>query len=89
MGFGMVEHIVEVLQPHVVIPHHYYIWDVTQRQSTLQSAEAWVDSRVRAEKLDGPSRVYSTADIRGLNRTVHFFGDHVAFDREAWHREGR
>ena len=23
-----------------------------------------------------------------VNRTVHFFGDHVAFDREAWHRDG-
>ena len=87
MGFAMVEHIIETLRPHVVIPHHYYIWDVVQRQSTLQSAEPWVDGRARAEKLDGPSRSYAAAEIRGLDRMVHFFGDHVAFNREAWHRD--
>ena len=89
MGFGMTERIIDTLRPRVVIPHHYYIWDVVQRQSTLQSAEAWVAGRDAAEKLDGPSRTYSAADIRGLDRAVHFFGDHVAFNREAWHRDGR
>ena len=88
MGFAMVEHIIDTLRPHVVIPHHYYIWDVVQRQSTLQSAEPWVDGRETAEKLDGPCRAYSASDIRHLDRAVHFFGDHVAFDRETWHREG-
>ena len=24
-----------------------------------------------------------------LDRAVHFFGDHVAFDKEAWFRDGR
>ena len=88
MGFRMVEHIIEVLRPHIVIPHHYYIWDVVQRQSTLQPADAWVDARAGAKTLDGPSRTYSVADVRNLDRAVHFFGEHVAFDREAWHREG-
>ena len=89
MGFGMTEQIVETLRPHVVIPHHYYIWDVVQRQSTLLPVESWVDGRTAAETLDGPSRTYSAAEVRNLDRTVHFFGDHVAFDREAWHRTGR
>ncbi|MYE02524.1 MAG: hypothetical protein F4Y03_14875 [Alphaproteobacteria bacterium] len=88
MGFAMVEHIIDTLRPHIVIPHHYYIWDVVQRQSTLQPADAWVDRHAGAEKLDGPGRTYSIADVRSLDRAVHFFGDHVAFDREAWHREG-
>ena len=88
MGFAMVEHIIDTLRPHVVIPHHYYIWDVVQRQSTLQPANAWVEARSGAEKLDGPSRSYAAAEIRGLDRAVHFFADHVAFDREAWHRDG-
>ena len=61
---------------------------MVQRQSTLQPADAWVDARSRAETLDGPSRRYAAANLRGLDRAVHFFGDHVAFDREAWHREG-
>ena len=89
MGFAMTEHIIETLRPHVVIPHHYYIWDVLQRQSTLQSAEPWVDTREVVEKLTGPRRTYAIKDISHLDRAVHFFGDHVAFDKEAWFRDGR
>ena len=89
MGFPMTEHIIERLRPHVVIPRHYYIWDVLQRQSTLQSAEPWVDAREVVEKMTGPRREYAIRDIRHLDRTAHFFGDHVAFDKEAWLRDGR
>ena len=85
----MTEHIIETLRPHVVIPHHYYIWDVLQRQSTLQSAEPWVATREVVEKMTGPRRAYSIKDIKHLDRAVHFFGDHVAFDKEAWLRDGR
>ena len=88
MSFGMTEHIVQTLRPHVVIPHHYYIWDVVQRQSTLQSAEPWVDTRQGVEKLDGPGRTYTIEGVRPLDRAVHFFGDHVAFDKETWMRQG-
>ena len=88
MGFAMTEHIIRTLRPHVVIPHHYYIWDVVQRQSTLQSAEPWVETRPSVERLDGPSRTYTVEGIRPLDRAVHFFGDHVAFDRETWMRKG-
>ena len=89
MGFAMVEHIIETLRPRVVIPHHYYIWDVVQRQSTLQPADAWVDAREAGGEARRPEpALTAAAEIRGLDRAVHFFGDHVAFDREAWHREG-
>ena len=89
MGFEMVEHIIDTLRPHVVIPHHYYIWDVVQRQSTLQDADAWVQRRARSELINGPRRTYAIKDIKHLDRDVHFFGDHVAFDRDAWHKAGR
>ena len=45
MGFQHINHIIERLRPFVIIPHHYYIFDVTVRQSTLQSAEPWVVSQ--------------------------------------------
>jgi L-ascorbate metabolism protein UlaG (beta-lactamase superfamily) len=89
MGFEMVEHIIETLRPHVVIPHHYYIWDVLQRQSTLQGAQPWVERHAAFDNVDGPRRTYAIKDIKHLDRAVHFFGDHVAFDREAWHEAGR
>ena len=76
------------LRPHAVIPHHYSIWDVLQRPSTLQSAEPRVDTREVVEMLTGPRRTYSIKDIRHLDRAMHFFGEHVAFDKKAWLRDG-
>ena len=77
------------LAPRVVVPHHYYIWDVLQRQSTLQGAEQWVDARENVEKIHGPRRVYRIEEIDKLEKAVHFFGDYVAFDKEAWLKTGR
>ena len=45
MGWDMVEHVIDRLKPKVIVPHHYYIYDVIQRQSTLKSADAWVVER--------------------------------------------
>ena len=59
-----------------------------QRPSTLQSAEPRVDTREVVEKLTGPRRTYSIKDIRRLDRAMHFFGEHIAFDKKAWLRDG-
>lgn len=83
MGYQMGEAVIEQLRPKVVIPHHYYIFDVTQRQSTLMPADEWVRQQAH-EYLDGPTRVYSPASIADLDRVVHYFGEHVAFDTKAW-----
>ena len=84
MGFHQVEHIIERLKPKVVVPHHYYIYDVIQRQSTLQTADAWVEEKPGAVWLDGPTKTYTPEEVSGLDRAVHYFGGHVAFDAEAW-----
>ena len=39
--------------------------------------------------MTGPRREYAIKDIRHLDRAVPFFGDHVAFDKEAWLRDRR
>ena len=83
MGHDMAEHVIETLRPRVVIPHHYYIWDLTVRSSTLLPADAWVEGRAHL-RLDGPARTYRRVDLEHLDRMVHFFGDHVAFDKERW-----
>ncbi|MGY8960110.1 MAG: MBL fold metallo-hydrolase [Alphaproteobacteria bacterium] len=84
MGWDHVDAIIERLKPKIVVPHHYYIWDVTQRQSTLQSADPWVKERDNAVWLDSAVQSYTPDSIAGLDRVVHYFGDHVAFDKDAW-----
>ena len=86
MGYEMAEHVIETLKPAVVIPHHYYIWDLTVRSSTLLQADEWVESRDHV-RHDGPAHLYRRADLEKLDRVVHFFGDHVAFDKQRW-RDG-
>jgi len=82
------ESIIEQLDPRVIVPHHYYIWDVIQRQSTLLPADSWVDSRVGAERIAGPRKIYRIAELDKLERVVHFFGDQVDFDKDSWRQGG-
>lgn len=83
MGYEMGEKVIAAARPKVVIPHHYYIWDLTQRQSTLREADEWVESRAHL-RLAGPAHDYRAEDLEGLDAMVHFFGEHVAFDKEQW-----
>ena len=48
--------------------------EITPHGTRLQS---------RVEKMTGPRREYAIGDIKHLDRAVHFFGDRVAFDKEA------
>ena len=81
--------IIDKLNPCVIIPHHYYIWDVVQRQSTLQTCEAWVEAYDESETFLTPTKIYNIVDVDKLDRVVHFFGDNVAFDKEKWLKEGK
>ncbi|MEM7407331.1 MAG: MBL fold metallo-hydrolase [Pseudomonadota bacterium] len=83
MGYDMVDEVIDRVAPHIVIPHHYYIYGLTQRQSTLLPADEWVESRPHL-RLPGPDQVYNRAKLEGLDRMVHYFADHVAFDVPAW-----
>lgn len=84
MGHVHVAHIIDTLQPRVIIPHHYYIWDVVQRQSTLQTADAWVEAYPDVDRILTPTRTYTADAIEKLDKVVHFFGNNVAFDKDAW-----
>lgn len=87
MGFAATQSIIDRLAPKIVVPHHYYIWDVVQRQSTLQPCEAWLATQPNVRRLDGPAATYTRAGLDALTPSprVDFFGDHVAFDKAAWH----
>lgn len=83
MGYAMAESVIERLQPKVVIPHHYFIVEVTQRQSTLLPADKWLATQKSVRQLEAPEISYTRAELPE-NREVHSFGDHVAFDAESW-----
>ena len=87
MGFAATQSIIDRLAPKVVVPHHYYIWDVVQRQSTLQPCEDWLSTQSNVHRLDNAATTYTRTTLDALENAprVDFFGDHVAFDKTAWH----
>lgn len=85
MGFHHTREIIDRLQPKVVVPHHYYIWDVVQRSSTLMPAEPWVGRQQHTRWLDSATTQYSAATLPTDTPTIDYFGDHVAFDKARWH----
>ncbi len=84
MGYIHTAQIIDTLKPRVVIPHHYYIWDVVQRQSTLQTCQDWVEACKQKEILSTSAKLYDKKGLENLDRVVHYFGDNVAFDKEKW-----
>ena len=82
MGHPMVAEVIARLAPRVVVPHHYYTWTIVQRQSTLLPATAWLATQQNVRTLDGPETAYTLP----AEQRIDHFGDHVAFDVNAWHR---
>ena len=85
MGNLHLDEVLARLQPRVTIPHHYYIWNVVQRGSTLLPVEKWLSEQPLARQIDGAETSY-TPDTLPQDGTVDCFGDNVAFDVDAWHR---
>lgn len=89
MSHKSLESIITRLQPKIIIPHHYYIWDVVQRGATLLPADDWVKARPH-RIMDGSTQRYTKAGLASMSAptTVDHFGDHVAFDKQAWLKGG-
>ena len=85
MSFASVDTIIDRLKPKVIVPHHYYIWDVIQRGATLMPVDDWVTARPH-RIIGSAASTYSRAMLAALKEPVivDFFGDHVAFDKAKW-----
>ena len=86
MGYGMTAEIIDRLQPKIVIPHHYFVVEVTQRQSTLLPPTKWLETQPRVRKLAAPEVAFARAALPEETE-VCCFGEHIAFDTEAWRNQ--
>ncbi|MEM9782720.1 MAG: MBL fold metallo-hydrolase [Pseudomonadota bacterium] len=86
MGHPMVAEVIARLAPRIVIPHHYYVWNIVQRQSTLLPVDRWLATQDCVREISGAEAAFDPAGLPEKTE-VHSFGDHVAFDVDAWHRE--
>jgi L-ascorbate metabolism protein UlaG (beta-lactamase superfamily) len=74
--------VAERISAKVIVPHHYYIWNVTTRGSTLLRPDPWVNQQANARWLDSGSVRLDRDYVRAQKGTVLCFGEHVAFDVE-------
>ena len=84
ISFPHAEEIIQRLSPSVIIPHHYYIFDVTVRQSTLQPADGWLSAQNNVVRLTSSSANYHPKDLIHVKKRIDFFDGHVAFDKKKW-----
>ncbi|MFY0680721.1 MAG: MBL fold metallo-hydrolase [Thalassovita sp.] len=79
-----VERVIARLKPSLIVPCHYYIWNVHKQHSTLLPADQWVQQReqVVSAPADGIALRPDPAAPAVLD-----FGQSVAFDVDAWHRD--
>ena len=84
ISFPHAEGIIERLSPSIIIPHHYYIFDVTVRQSTLQPADGWLKTQENVVRLTNSSVTYHPKDLINVDKRIDFFDGNVAFDKKKW-----
>jgi L-ascorbate metabolism protein UlaG (beta-lactamase superfamily) len=79
LSYAQVDKVIGKLQPHIVVPHHYYTWDVMTRGSTLLPPDEWVKSRPDQRWLDEGSVKLPTDYVKAQHGKVICFGGNVAF----------
>lgn len=88
LGYSSIEEIINRVKPKLVVPSHYYIWDVVQRQSTLQAVDNWLDMyKERIIKTGNASYELQSSSISAIapeDWQILYFGNHVGFDTNDW-----
>jgi L-ascorbate metabolism protein UlaG (beta-lactamase superfamily) len=79
LSYAQIDAVMERLRPRIVVPHHYYVWDVMTRGSTLLPADEWVKRYDDARWLSEGSVSLSPEYVQAQKRTVIYFGGHVGF----------
>ncbi|PZQ48134.1 MAG: Zn-dependent hydrolase [Rhodovulum sulfidophilum] len=80
LSFDQADAVIARTGARVVVPHHYGIWNVTTRGSTLLPADAWVDRRPDAIRTEAGSLRLSRDFVRAQRGRVVYFADKVAFE---------
>lgn len=76
-----IDQIICRLSAKIVIPHHYYIWDLISKASTLLPAYNWVERRQSFEHLNNATIYLDSKDILLYQGHVLHFGDNVALPK--------
>jgi len=89
LSYEQVDAVAERLRARLVVPHHYGIWDVTTRGSTLLPPDTWVNGREGAIWTEAGSVRLDPSFVKLQSNRAFCFGEHVAFEKPAPRGGGR
>ena len=81
LSYAQVDEVAERLKARLVVPHHYGIWDVTTRGSTLLPPDSWVNTRKDAIWTESGAVSLAASFVKQQSNRAFCFGEHVAFDK--------
>jgi len=80
LSYSQADSIAERLGARIIVPHHYFVWNLTQRCSTLLPVEEWVNRHERVTRTQSASYKLVRERVKAMSPTILFFGEHVALD---------
>ena len=83
LGPDHVDAVRDRLRARIVIPHHYFVWNVTHRASTLLPPDRWMAAQDNAAWTDAGEIALTVEEVRAQEGLSLCFGERVAFDPDA------
>ncbi|ASJ72878.1 MBL fold metallo-hydrolase [Granulosicoccus antarcticus] len=83
LGYEHVDAIRKRLNPRITIPHHYFVWNITHRASTLLPPDEWMATQSNARFTDAGEISLSVSEVKSEENLALCFGEKVAFDPAA------
>jgi L-ascorbate metabolism protein UlaG (beta-lactamase superfamily) len=76
-----IEDVAARIKAKMIVPHHYLIWDVVTRASTLLPPDNWVNARAGSEWTTSGSVTLTRDQVKAKTGEVLCFGEHVGFKK--------
>ena len=79
LSYQQIDYVRSRLKPHITIPHHYFVWNITHRASCLLPPDAWMKSQQNAKFPKKGEIELQFAEVKSQKDLVLCFGNEVAF----------
>lgn len=73
----------ERLSPRITVPHHYFVWNVTHRASSLLPPDDWMAKHPNSRFTEAGEITLTTHQVKAEKDLALCFGTNVAFDPAA------
>ena len=80
LGYEHVATVRDRLKPHITVPHHYFVWNITHRASTLLPPNDWMETSENARFTDSGEIALTAEQVKSEDNLALCFGEKVAFD---------